>query len=77
VHLNGNVTPYRTNNAVPQQLLQKVVVAMCGTGKYCFPKVVSVIHNVEGDAGMPPVSPIDGSDPSKVALQRMLPHCCQ
>lgn len=71
VHLNGNVIPYGTNNAVPQPLLRKVVVAMCDIGRYCFPEVVSVIQDVEGDTGMPPVSPMDGSDPLKVlAVQK-------
>jgi hypothetical protein len=70
VHLNGNVTPYRTNKAVPQQLLRKVVVAMYDIGKYCFPEVVSVVHDVEGDTGMPPVSPMDGSDPLEVAVPK-------
>jgi hypothetical protein len=68
VHLDGEtVVPYQTNAAIPVNLLRNVVVALCCIATFYFPEVISVIRDIEGDTGLPPVSPMEGNPPLEVA----------
>ena len=68
VELDGtHVIPYRTNASVPEKLLRKLVVAMSRIATHYFPEVLSVIQDLEGDTGMPPVTPREGAPPLEVA----------
>ena len=68
VELDGtHVVPYQTNASLPEKLLRKLVVAMSRIATHYFPEVLSVIQDLEGDTGMPPVTPREGAPPLEVA----------
>lgn len=60
-------TPIPENASVPEELLQKLVVAMSHIATHYVSEVLSVIRDLEGDTGMPPVTPMEGAPPLEVA----------
>jgi hypothetical protein len=54
--LDGVTTAeYAANSKVPQQMLRKLFQSLAKIGANCFPDVLAVMQDVEGDTGLQPV----------------------
>lgn len=58
--------PYAANSHVPEGLLRNMVVALSQIGRHFFPQVYAVIRDLESDAGVLPLPPMDGAGGSHV-----------
>jgi hypothetical protein len=56
-----NTIPYATNGRVADDVLRGLVADLANLGRRCFPQVYSLIRDTEGNSGLSPVSPMDGS----------------
>ena len=54
---NGVTTAdYAANSKVPQRFLRKFVKLLANTGANCFPDVLAVMQDIEGNTGIQPVA---------------------
>ncbi|KAI2512275.1 hypothetical protein MHU86_2151 [Fragilaria crotonensis] len=57
--LDGVTTAeYAANSKVPQRMLRKFVESLAKIGANCFPEVLAVMQDAEGDTGLHPVTPM-------------------
>ena len=55
------VMAYAANSRVTKSVLRNLVISLATVGVHACPDVLSVIQNTEGDTGLQPVSPMEGS----------------
>ena len=61
VELDGlTVSPYQTNQLVPDKLLRTYVSSLASIGDTCFPGVMPVIQDTEKDSGVDALSVMEG-----------------
>jgi hypothetical protein len=61
VELDGLiVSPYQTNQLVPDKLLRTYVLSLASIGDTCFPGVMPVIQDTEKDSGVDALSVMEG-----------------
>ena len=59
---NGvDTLPYSSNDRVPQRLLRTMAISLGHCGEKYFPQVLAVLRDIEFDAGMLPIPPMEGS----------------